>query len=61
MEQISSRLEELKSNGVAKLIRDAVPKGTNDETYQRVLALFKEHYADHSLDNTAPYPVSLMR
>ena len=42
--------------GVAKLIRDAVPEGTDDATYQRVLACFKEHYADHSLDNTAPYP-----
>ncbi len=29
------------------------PKGTDDETYQRVLACFKEHYADH-LDDTAP-------
>lgn len=49
-------VRQMVGNGVAKLIRDAVPKGTNDETYQRVLACFKEHYADHSLDNTAPYP-----
>ena len=43
-------------NGVAKLIRDAVPEDTDDATYQQVLACFKEHYADHSLDNTVPYP-----
>ena len=49
-------VRQMVGNGVAKLIRDAVPKGTDDETYQRVLACFKEHYADHSLDNTAPYP-----
>ena len=49
-------VRQMVGNGVAKLIRDAVPEGTDDATYQRVLACFKEHYADHSLDNTAPYP-----
>lgn len=43
-------------NGVAKLIRDAVSANTSEELYQKVLATFKEHYADHSLDTTAPYP-----
>ena len=49
-------VRQMVGNGVAKLIRDAVPEGTDEATYQRVLACFKEHYADHSLDNTAPYP-----
>lgn len=49
-------VRQMVGNGVAKLIRDAAPEGTDDKTYQRVLACFKEHYADHSLDNTAPYP-----
>ncbi len=50
------KVRQMVGNGVAKLIRDAVPEGTDDATYQCVLACFKEHYADHSLDNTAPYP-----
>ena len=53
---IVDEVRQMVGNGVAKLIRDAVPEGTDDATYQCVLACFKEHYADHSLDNTAPYP-----
>ena len=49
-------VRQMVGNGVAKLIRDAVPEDTDDATYQQVLACFKEHYADHSLDNTVPYP-----
>ena len=49
-------IKHLVGNGVAKLIHDAVPEGTPDELCRKVLATFKEHYADHSLDTTAPYP-----
>ena len=49
-------IKHLVGNGIAKLIHDAVPEGTPDELYRKVLATFKEHYADHSLDTTAPYP-----
>ena len=49
-------VRQMVGNGVAKLIRDAVPEDTDDATYQQVLTCFKEHYADHSLDNTVPYP-----
>ena len=49
-------VRQMVGNGVAKLIRDAVLEDTDDATYQQVLACFKEHYADHSLDTTAPYP-----
>lgn len=49
-------VRQMVGNGVAKLIRDAVPEDTDDATYQQILACFKEHYADHSLDNTVPYP-----
>ena len=47
-------IKHLVGNGVAKLIHDAVPEGTPDELCRKVLATFKEHYADHSLDTTAP-------
>lgn len=43
-------------NGVEKLIRRAVPEGSPEETIQKVLATFKQHYLEHSEDTTSPYP-----
>ena len=43
-------------NGIANLIRRAVPAGTDEETTGRVLEAFKAHYAVHALDRTALYP-----
>lgn len=42
-------------NGVARLIECAVPKGTDAEKTQQVLADFIAHYAEHSNDTTKPY------
>lgn len=42
-------------NGVGRLIELAVPKGTDKETTEKVLARFKGHYEEHSLDKTRPY------
>ena len=42
-------------NGVEKLIRRAVPNGTEEETILSVLADFKAVYADICEDNTRPY------
>ncbi len=42
-------------NGVAKLIARAVPTGTDEATLAAVFAAFREHYAAHNLDRTAPY------
>lgn len=42
-------------NGVGKLVERAVPKGTNKEIEEKVLAYFKEYYNEHSLDETKPY------
>ena len=42
-------------NGVAKLIRRAVPEGTSDEECARVLADFKAYYRDHVNVHTRPY------
>ncbi len=42
-------------NGVAKLIERAVPVGTSAEKTAETLAIFKEHYALHCEDKTAPY------
>ena len=42
-------------NGVTKLIRRAVPDGSDEATVQQVLATFKSYYAAHEMDKTAPY------
>lgn len=42
-------------NGVGRLIELAVPEGTDKETEAKVLARFKGHYEEHSLDKTKPY------
>lgn len=43
-------------NGVERLIRLAVPEGTDEATIRTVLAYFKEQYAAGCRDKTAPYP-----
>ena len=43
-------------NGVGKLIERAVPEGIGNIQYESVLAKFRKHYMDHSLDTTKPYP-----
>lgn len=51
--------DEVKSfvgNGVAKLVERSVPAGTPPAQTEQVLATFREQYAAHWLDTTAPYP-----
>lgn len=43
-------------NGIRKEIERAVPEGTEKDLIDRVEKTFREHYAVHSMDNTAPYP-----
>lgn len=43
-------------NGVEHLIRRAVPDGTGEEETLCCLTVFKEFYAAHMTDHTAPYP-----
>ncbi len=43
-------------DGVAKLVERAVPEGTPDAVTAAVLVDFKNHYAAHCEDLTAPYP-----
>ena len=43
-------------NGVRLLIERAVPDGTKDAVTIQVFKTFREHYLEHSLDNTRPYP-----
>ena len=43
-------------NGVARLIRRAVPEGTSDETVSEVLKRFKAIYTENVNVHTVPYP-----
>lgn len=43
-------------NGVEKLMRRAVPAGLPEERIMAALAVFKDYYARHNNDATAPYP-----
>ncbi len=43
-------------NGIANLIRQAVPAGSDERLMREVHDAFDEHYAAHNLDVTAPYP-----
>ena len=50
--------EEVKAfigNGIRRLVGLAVPAGTPAEVTSRVFQDFSAHYAEHSLDRTAPY------
>ncbi len=42
-------------NGVKMLITRAIPDGADDESAEKTLALFKEHYSAHSQVHTKPY------
>lgn len=42
-------------NGVAKLIRRAVPGGTSEKDIAIALDIFRKHYMKHSEDTTKPY------
>ena len=43
-------------NGIALLMKRAVPEGTSDEDCEKALGYFKEFYALHCEDKTGPYP-----
>lgn len=43
-------------NGVKKLIERSVPEGQGNPLFAKVLADFRQHYMEHSLDTTHPYP-----
>ena len=43
-------------NGVARLMRRALPEGASDAVCDAVLADFRTYYAAHLNDRTAPYP-----
>jgi len=52
-------LEEIRSfvgNGIGNLVARSLPENTDAKTFEKVLSVFKEHYAKNSRNKTAPYP-----
>lgn len=43
-------------NGVRLLMTRAIPGGENFEHFEECFACFRQHYLQHNLDTTAPYP-----
>ena len=43
-------------NGIVKLMERAVPSGKDNPVFEQALSDFKEYYAEHCHDKTAPYP-----
>ncbi len=43
-------------NGVKKLMERAVPDGLVNPLFEKVYADFRQHYMEHNLDTTQPYP-----
>ena len=43
-------------NGVRLLMERAVPDGAQNPQFEAAFATFRQHYMQHSLDTTAPYP-----
>lgn len=43
-------------NGVKKLMERAVPDGLQNPAFDAAYATFRQHYMEHNLDTTQPYP-----
>lgn len=54
-ERTRDEVRQFVGNGVRLLIERAVPTGTKDGITIKVFETFRNHYLEHSLDNTKPY------
>lgn len=50
-----SEVRSFVGNGIANLITRCLPEGTDRESFEKTLAIFKEHYGAHCNDLTRPY------
>lgn len=55
-ERSLDEVRQMVGNGVRKLVERAVPEGTTAEMMEEVFTSFRQHYMEHSLDHTHPYP-----
>lgn len=58
--QLPTRTQEevrmMVGNGVKKLMERAIESGTKHPEFQAIYSTFRQHYLNHSEENTAPYP-----
>lgn len=55
-ERSREEVRQFVGNGVKKLIERAIPDGLSNPLFEETLQTFRQHYLQHSLDNTLPYP-----
>ena len=55
-ERTTDEVRQYVGNGIMNLIRLATPADTDEATRRAVFDTFCDHYAEHALDVTAPYP-----
>lgn len=55
-ERSLDEVRRLVGNGVKKLMERAIPDGLNNPLFEETFATFRQHYMQHNLDTTQPYP-----
>ncbi len=55
-ERTVDEVRQFVGNGVKKLMERAIPDGLENPLFERVFADFRQHYLEHGLDTTRPYP-----
>ncbi len=55
-ERTLDEVRQFVGNGVKKLMERAIPGGTDNPHFDSTYATFRQHYMQHNLDTTKPYP-----
>ena len=55
-ERTTDEVRAFVGNGVRKLMQRAVPDGERNPRFNQAYETFRQHYSEHDLDTTAPYP-----
>ena len=55
-ERTLDEVRQFVGNGVKKLMERAIPGGTDNPDFDNTYATFRQHYMQHNLDTTKPYP-----
>ena len=55
-ERTLDEVRQFVGNGVKKLMERAIPDGLNNPLFEETFATFRQHYMQHNLDTTQPYP-----
>lgn len=55
-ERTLDEVRQFVGNGVKKLMERAIPGGTDNPDFDSTYATFRQHYMQHNLDTTKPYP-----